>query len=355
MSRTVSSDLVAVLDLEMSLQRADRRPPSINSQQFYLTVFGRKVLVTFYQLLIHNPSLCLPQATLSTFNHLPIPVSLALATSFDGQKPDIRAVVLDKDDCFAMPKENAVYKPYHEKFQALRRAYPGSRLLIVSNSAGTNDDVDGREANQLEAATGVKVLRHGTKKPGCGPQILDYFYDAPDSNVTLPSQIAVVGDRLSTDVVMANMMGSWSIWVKDGVIREKSLVRFVASVMGSNPDMNADITMGVQTASLLVPQGFRSFKAFLTHQSYFLSQLRLLSFANPREGMCCSLQIVTLWCIGYDGLAKLVALFKYPTGCDCELQTIACYPISRVHELFEALTVVHSLVTVWFQPTPAVR
>ena len=58
--------------------------------------------------LIHNPSLCLPQATISTFNHLPIPVSLA----FGPQKPDIRAVVLDKDDCFAVPGDNAVYKPY---------------------------------------------------------------------------------------------------------------------------------------------------------------------------------------------------------------------------------------------------
>lgn len=175
-----------------------------------------------------------------------------------------------------------IKKSYQEKFQALRKAYPGSRLLIVSNSAGTNDDVDGKEANLLEAATGVKVLRHSTKKPGCGRQILDYFYDTPDSNVTLPSQIAVVGDRLSTDVVMANMMGSWSIWVKDGVVREKSLVRFVARVMGCDPDMNTDITMGVQTASLLVPQGFRSFTPFLTHKSYVLSKHRLLSFATPR-------------------------------------------------------------------------
>lgn len=62
--------------------------------------------------LIHNPSLCLPHATISTFNHLPIPISLAFASSLDGQRPDIRAVVLDKDDCFARPRENVVYKPF---------------------------------------------------------------------------------------------------------------------------------------------------------------------------------------------------------------------------------------------------
>lgn len=58
--------------------------------------------------LIKNPSLCLPHATISTFNNLPIPLSDA----FKKLKPDIRAVVLDKDDCFAIPKENVVYKPY---------------------------------------------------------------------------------------------------------------------------------------------------------------------------------------------------------------------------------------------------
>lgn len=57
---------------------------------------------------IGKPSLCLPHATIPTFNDLPIPLSDAFGTL----KPDIRAVVLDKDDCFAVPKENVVYKPY---------------------------------------------------------------------------------------------------------------------------------------------------------------------------------------------------------------------------------------------------
>lgn len=96
--------------------------------------------------------------------------------------------------------------------------------MIVSNSAGTADDPDGREASLLEAATGVTVLRHSTKKPGCGARVLNYFRNAPDVDVTSPSQIAVVGDRLFTDVMMANMMGSWGVWVKDGVVQEKSFV-----------------------------------------------------------------------------------------------------------------------------------
>lgn len=31
-------------------------------------------------------------------------------------------------------------------------------------------------------------------------------------------EIAVVGDRLGTDVLMAGMMGSWGVWCRDGVV-----------------------------------------------------------------------------------------------------------------------------------------
>jgi phosphatidylglycerophosphatase GEP4 len=46
---------------------------------------------------------------------------------------------------------------------------------------------------------------------------MKHFSSNPDSGVTSPNQVAIVGDRLLTDVVMANMMGSYGIWVKDGV------------------------------------------------------------------------------------------------------------------------------------------
>ena len=62
--------------------------------------------------LFRDPALCLPHATISNFNQLPIPVSKAFASARKGQEPDIRAVVLDKDNCFAKPKESTVWKPY---------------------------------------------------------------------------------------------------------------------------------------------------------------------------------------------------------------------------------------------------
>jgi phosphatidylglycerophosphatase GEP4 len=134
--------------------------------------------------LITNPSLCLPHYTISNFSQLPVPLSQAF-TSKDGKQTDIRAVILDKDNCFAVPHENEVYHLYQascisklaqvqnksnknqDKFDELKSAYPGSRLLIVSNTAGTSSDVELKQASLLERNTGVKVLSHSTKVRGC--------------------------------------------------------------------------------------------------------------------------------------------------------------------------------------------
>jgi phosphatidylglycerophosphatase GEP4 len=65
--------------------------------------------------LLRDPTLCLPQHTVSTFNHLPIPLSKAFPKKVgrDGEKEvDIQAVVLDKDNCFAVPHTDEVYQPY---------------------------------------------------------------------------------------------------------------------------------------------------------------------------------------------------------------------------------------------------
>jgi len=180
--------------------------------------------------LIANPSLCLPHHTVSTFNELPIPLSRAFAEKGNTEKVDIRAVVLDKDNCFAIKDTNDVFPAYEKRFAELKNAYPGARLLIVSNSAGTLSDPTGKDAETLERVTGVPVLRHNVKKPGCGQQVMDYFKSKPETKVTSPSQVAVVGDRLFTDIMLANMMGSYGFWIKDGVQEDRGLVRCRASI-----------------------------------------------------------------------------------------------------------------------------
>lgn len=91
--------------------------------------------------------------------------------------------------------------------------------MIVSNSAGTSSlDPERKISTEVEKSSGVVVLPHRTKKPGCGPEVMEYFRKHPETGVTRPDQIAIVGDRVTTDVMMANLMGSYAIWVKDGVI-----------------------------------------------------------------------------------------------------------------------------------------
>ncbi|KAM3083657.1 hypothetical protein ACMFMF_001026 [Clarireedia jacksonii] len=121
---------------------------------------------------------------------------------------------LHKDRCCTHIKHGI-----QESFKRLREAYPGRRLLIVSNTSGALSlDRSGKLANEVEKSTGVTVLPHSTKKPGCGPEIMEYFLKYPETGVTRPDQIAIVGDRLTTDVMMANLMGSYAVWVKDGVV-----------------------------------------------------------------------------------------------------------------------------------------
>lgn len=58
--------------------------------------------------LLFRPSQCIPQAVVRNFNDLPLPLSRAFDNDKRFGKVNIRAVVLDKDDCFARPGETEV-------------------------------------------------------------------------------------------------------------------------------------------------------------------------------------------------------------------------------------------------------
>lgn len=169
--------------------------------------------------LIFNPKLCYPQLQISTFSELPV---LKMKNELN-----IKAVVLDKDNCFAFPYENHVWPEYAKTWELLKEHYPPeTSLLIVSNSAGTNDDPGLLNLQEVEKSTGVPVLKHSTKKPGCHEEILDYFIKQRQICQS-PREIAIVGDRLFTDIIMANTMKSYGIYVKDGVkISNSPIVNF---------------------------------------------------------------------------------------------------------------------------------
>ena len=100
-----------------------------------------------------------------------------------------------------------------------------------------------KQAAEVEDATGVVVLSHSVKKPGCGSEIMEYFKKHPETGVTDPAQIAVVGDRLLTDMMLANMLGGWGFWIRDGVIplKQKSVVSGLQSNLGRSPTLTASV------------------------------------------------------------------------------------------------------------------
>ncbi|ODV61962.1 phosphatidylglycerophosphatase [Ascoidea rubescens DSM 1968] len=168
--------------------------------------------------LLFNPNLALPHQVCNDFNSIKVPIGQFIIQN----QPKIKAIVLDKDNCFAEKGDDKVYAGYTEKWKELINYYSKNNILIVSNSAGTNDDINHSQAKILEKETGIAVLRHSTKKPGCYNEIIDHFKKR--GIVNGPEEILIVGDRLFTDVLMANLMGSWSIWIKNGVVRSESII-----------------------------------------------------------------------------------------------------------------------------------
>lgn len=171
--------------------------------------------------LFYNPSVFLPHVTVSTFKDLPIPLQVPGVHADDGNGPEIKVVLLDKDNCFAEPDSNRIWPEYEETWARLRAAYPGNRLMIVSNTSGSSSDMGDHQARLLEQATGVKVFRHMYKKPGCDGELLAYL--TRQGLIDSPRDVAVVGDRLLTDVALANNMGAYAFWVKDGIVANTSV------------------------------------------------------------------------------------------------------------------------------------
>ncbi|MCX6708788.1 MAG: hypothetical protein NTW67_04050 [Candidatus Woesearchaeota archaeon] len=82
-------------------------------------------------------------------------------------------VIFDKDNTLTLPYVNELYPSIRSAFSDFKRVF-GDRMAIMSNSAGTRDDADYEDAQQIERDLGIAVLRHDRKKPGGIESVLDY-------------------------------------------------------------------------------------------------------------------------------------------------------------------------------------
>ena len=84
----------------------------------------------------------------------------------------------------------------------------GDNILVYSNSCGAADyDPTFRLAEEFEKLNGISVLRHNSKKPNGIESILGWFKGSR------PGEIVFIGDRVLTDVLMANEAGLFSVLV----------------------------------------------------------------------------------------------------------------------------------------------
>lgn len=117
------------------------------------------------------------------------------------------AICFDKDNTLTLPYDINLHPNLTRSILKCRKHFT-HRILLVSNSAGGPDDPDGQEAIQLESSLQIPVLRHQWKKPACGQEIINHFRVAPE-------KIVMIGDRLMTDIVMANQLKMFSVMVRN--------------------------------------------------------------------------------------------------------------------------------------------
>jgi phosphatidylglycerophosphatase GEP4 len=83
----------------------------------------------------------------------------------------------------------------------------GERVKVFSDSAGTHRDADGRIAHAIRTRFGIETLSHHSDKPGGIDAVHAVFGE-------MPGDLAVIGDRLLTDIVFGNRYGFMTIWLR---------------------------------------------------------------------------------------------------------------------------------------------
>lgn len=125
--------------------------------------------------------------------------------NFTAIKQYVDVVVFDKDNTLTGPYENAIHPDAQQGLQSALEIFGKDRVAIVSNSAGTKDDPDYKDAIEIEEALGINVIRHDEKKPGGLDEVLAHF------GMEDPAKICMVGDRLLTDIVFGNLYGMLTV------------------------------------------------------------------------------------------------------------------------------------------------
>ncbi|KAF9560991.1 hypothetical protein CPC08DRAFT_599556, partial [Agrocybe pediades] len=155
------------------------------------------ILVPFQ--LLFSPRLVLPSLAVTDIRQLNFPAL---------KRAGYRGAVFDKDNCLTIPHKDTLVPELETAWKSCRETFGEGNVLIVSNSAGTYLDAGGIQSESVSYHLGVPVLAHKSFKPAysCIDTVRRYFLSLPSP--VQDHELIVVGDRIFTDVVMANRMRS---------------------------------------------------------------------------------------------------------------------------------------------------
>lgn len=176
--------------------------------------------------LVWQPSLFVPHITVTRVNNIDF---------HRLHSAGVKYLVFDKDNTLTAPYSNvindeilAVLRSISQEktiddtagdtaYKGALPLFPHENIIIVSNSLGTTDYPEKKtlEFEAFNENLGIKILRHKFKKPLGGDEVLKYFQtlktNQGDKTPIEPKEICVIGDRVLTDVLYANLNNFVSI------------------------------------------------------------------------------------------------------------------------------------------------
>lgn len=108
----------------------------------------------------------------------------------------------DKDNVLTLPHQMFVHKPFKD---SLLQAMSHFHCAILSNS------VFNRTSLLVDERVSIDCIPHRLPKPFCHKELLVYFKGITNS------KILFIGDRLLTDVYMANKLSMFSIHINEPI------------------------------------------------------------------------------------------------------------------------------------------
>ena len=185
--------------------------------------------------LLRKPSMIIPQIRVNKLKDLDI-IGL--------KRQGVKYLVFDKDNTLTLAFKDELHEDVKSSIEEAHTHFPGN-IAILSNSVGSSDDLGYKAAIETERRIGIPVIRHRIKKPACMAEVKSHFemrskvpsefkvMDLNDPFTTtaipseqveniekeqkeikvLPSEICMIGDRVLTDCVFANLNGMVSVLV----------------------------------------------------------------------------------------------------------------------------------------------